>query len=146
MYWLTMLCVQAWPRLVSCLSVDCWVIGSWFAVVQVMDVASLFSQPLPSKRDARAVHDAADCRGFGKGEALIQPATPGLWPLLWIIVHRGEATRGICLKKWRGRRGWWWRVAHAHDYFGGLVAPRSAPCLDLPAALQKLVLIPCLLH
>jgi hypothetical protein len=71
MYWLTMLCVQAWPRLVSCLSVDCWVIGSWFAVVQVMDAASLFNQPVPSERDARAVHDAADCRGVGKGEALI---------------------------------------------------------------------------
>jgi hypothetical protein len=39
---------------------------------------SLFNQPVAAEHDARAVHDAADCRGIGKGEALIQPAAPGL--------------------------------------------------------------------
>jgi hypothetical protein len=43
-----------------------------------MDAASLFNQPVAAERDARAVQDAADCRGIGKWEALIQPAALGL--------------------------------------------------------------------
>jgi hypothetical protein len=43
-----------------------------------MDAASFFNQPVAAERDAIAVHDAADCHVFGKGEALIQPTAPGL--------------------------------------------------------------------
>lgn len=44
----------------------------------VMDEASLFNQPVVPERDARAVHEAADCRDVGERESLIQPAA-GLW-------------------------------------------------------------------
>jgi hypothetical protein len=43
-----------------------------------MDVVSLFNQLVAAERDARAVYDAADCHGIGKGDALIQQAAPGL--------------------------------------------------------------------
>jgi hypothetical protein len=46
----------------------------------VIDEASFFNQPVAAKRDARAMHVAADCRDVHEEEALIQPAALGLWP------------------------------------------------------------------